>query len=105
MLRRPPRSTLFPYTTLFRSRRQLVAWVSHDLRAPLAGLHAMAESLADGMASDPDRYHRQIRAEVGRLARMVDDLFELSRIEAGTLRLSPCQIAVRGLVNDHLARS
>src|SRR5438034_2448182 len=52
MLRRPPRSTLFPYTTLFRSRRQLVAWVSHDLRAPLAGLHAMAEALADGIRSE-----------------------------------------------------
>ena len=73
---------------LDQSRRELVAWVSHDLRAPLAGLHAMAEALTDGIASDPDRYHRQIRAEVGRLARMVDDLFELSRIEAGTLRLS-----------------
>ena len=88
---------------LDQSRRELVAWVSHDLRTPLAGLHAMAEALTDGMASDPDRYHRQIRAEVGRLARMVDDLFELSRIEAGTLRLSPGQIAVEDLVNDTLA--
>ena len=50
---------------LEQSRRQLVAWVSHDLRMPLAGLRAMAEALEDGIAAEPDRYHRQIRAEVG----------------------------------------
>jgi signal transduction histidine kinase len=88
---------------LDQSRRQLVAWVSHDLRTPLAGLHAMAEALQDGIAADPARYHRQIRAEVGRLARMVDDLFELSRVQAGTLCLSPGQIALEDLINDALA--
>ena len=39
---------------LEQSRRQLVAWVSHDLRTPLAGLHAMAEALEDGIATEPD---------------------------------------------------
>ena len=39
---------------LEQSRRQLVAWVSHDLRTPLAGLHAMAEALEDGIAIEPD---------------------------------------------------
>jgi signal transduction histidine kinase len=87
---------------LDQSRRQLVAWVSHDLRTPLAGLHAMAEALEDGIAADPDRYHRQIRAEAVRLARMVDDLFELSRIEAGALPLSPGQIALEDLISDAL---
>jgi signal transduction histidine kinase len=87
---------------LEQSRRELVAWVSHDLRTPLAGLHAMAEALEDGMAADPDRYHRQIRAEAVRLARMVDDLFELSRIEAGALPLSPGQIALEDLISDAL---
>ena len=88
---------------LERSRRELVAWVSHDLRTPLAGLHAMAEALEDGIAAEPARYHRQIRAEVARLARMVDDLFELSCAQAGTLRLSPGRIALEDLVNDALA--
>ncbi|HEY1640636.1 MAG TPA: HAMP domain-containing sensor histidine kinase [Streptosporangiaceae bacterium] len=88
---------------LEQSRRQLVSWVSHDLRTPLAGLHAMAEALEDGMAAEPVRYHRQIRAEVARLARMVDDLFELSCAQAGTLRLSPGRIALDDLVNDVLA--
>ena len=85
------------------SRRQLVAWVSHDLRTPLAGLRAMAEALEDGLAADPHRYHKQMRAEADRLAAMVDDLFELSRIHSGTLSLSCCEITVADLVSDVIA--
>jgi signal transduction histidine kinase len=88
---------------LEQSRRQLVAWVSHDLRTPLAGLRAMAEALEDGLATDPPRYHKQMRAEAERLATMVDDLFELSRIHSGTLHLSSDQIALDDLVSDVLA--
>src|ERR1700744_2403222 len=88
---------------LEQSRRQLVAWVSHDLRTPLAGLRAMAEALEDGLAADPPRYHKQMRAEAERLATMVDDLFELSRIQSGTLRLSADQITLGDLVSDVLA--
>ena len=87
------------------SRRELVAWVSHDLRTPLAGLRAMAEALEDGVAADPDRYHRQIRREVDRLAGMVDDLFELSRIQAGALSLAPGPVDLRELVDDVVAGS
>jgi len=89
--------------TLEQSRRQLVAWISHDLRTPLAGLRAMAEALEDGLAADPPRYHKQMRAEAERLATMVDDLFELSRIHSGTLQLSPDEIALDDLVSDVLA--
>jgi signal transduction histidine kinase len=88
---------------LEQSRRQLVAWVSHDLRTPLAGLRAMAEALEDGLAADPPRYHKQMRAEAERLATMVDDLFELSRIQSGALRLSSDEIALGDLVSDVLA--
>ena len=88
---------------LEQSRRQLVAWVSHDLRTPLARLSAMAEALQDGMTADPGRYHGQIRAEVARLTGMVDDLFELSRIQAGTLQLSPDRIVLSDLVSDAVA--
>ncbi|MFI8292222.1 sensor histidine kinase [Streptomyces sp. ms191] len=85
------------------SRRELVAWISHDLRTPLAGLRAMAEALEDGIAADPARYHRQIRTEVERLTVMVTDLFELSRIHAGTLSLNPSRICVYDLVGDALS--
>ncbi|PCG84931.1 two-component sensor histidine kinase [Streptomyces sp. WZ.A104] len=85
------------------SRRELVAWISHDLRTPLAGLRAMSEALEDGVAADPDRYLRQIRTEVERLDTLVGDLFELSRIHAGALALSLARISVYDLVADAMA--
>lgn len=85
------------------SRRELVAWISHDLRTPLAGMRAMAEALEDGMAEDPDRYLRQIRAEVERLDTMVGDLSELSRIQAGALELAPARMSVYDLVGEAVA--
>jgi signal transduction histidine kinase len=88
---------------LERSRRELVAWVSHDLRTPLAGLRAMAEALEDGVAADPARYYVQMRQAVERLTGMVGDLFELSRIHAGALRLSLQQVWLADLVDDAVA--
>jgi signal transduction histidine kinase len=88
---------------LEQSRRELVSWVSHDLRTPLAGLRAMTEALEDGLADDPSRYHRQMRNEVDRMVRMVDDLFELSRIHAGVLRLSPQPVALGDVVSEAIA--
>ncbi|MET9494526.1 HAMP domain-containing sensor histidine kinase [Streptomyces sp. NPDC006552] len=85
------------------SRRELVAWISHDLRTPLAGLRAMAEALEDGVAADPGRYLTQMRTEVDRLNDMVGDLFELSRIHAGALPLSPARMSLYDLVGDALA--
>ncbi|MFY1594823.1 sensor histidine kinase [Micromonospora sp. WMMD737] len=87
-------------------RRDLVAWVSHDLRTPLAGLRAMAEALEDGVVRDPatvDEYHRRIRLETDRMTRLVDDLFELSRINAGALRLSMAAVPLGEVVSDALA--
>ncbi len=88
------------------SRRELVAWVSHDLRTPLAGLRAMAEALEDRVVMDPgevSQYHTQIRREVDRLTTMIDDLFELSRIHAGALRLSRRMVGLEDLVADVVA--
>ncbi|HUR73550.1 MAG TPA: HAMP domain-containing sensor histidine kinase [Sporichthya sp.] len=85
------------------SRRELIAWVSHDLRSPLAGIRAMAEALEDGVAEDPARYQKQIRMEVDRLAGMVDDLFELAVIQSGALKLSLDRISLSDLVSDTLA--
>ncbi len=88
------------------SRRELVAWVSHDLRTPLAGLRAMAEALEDQVVVDPrevSQYHSQIRREVNRLTAMIDDLFELSRIHAGALRLSRRMVGLEDLIAEVVA--
>ncbi|MGO4784810.1 sensor histidine kinase [Cryobacterium sp. W22_MBD10_FK3] len=85
------------------SRRELVAWISHDLRTPLAGIRAMAEALEDDMVEDPVRYYGQIRGQVDLLNGMVDDLFELSRITSGTLRLNLARVALYDLISDTVA--
>jgi signal transduction histidine kinase len=90
-------------TRLEESRRELVSWVSHDLRTPLAGLRAMTEALEDGLAADPARYHSQMRDEVDRMVRMVDDLFELSRIHAGVIPLSLQTVGLGDLVSETIA--
>jgi signal transduction histidine kinase len=85
------------------ARRRLVAWISHDLRSPLARLRAMTESMEDGVATDLPDYCKKIRSDANRLTEMVDDLFELSRIQSGTLRLSPRNVALDDLVSDAVA--
>lgn len=85
------------------ARRELVSWVSHDLRTPLAGLRAMAEALEDGIVDDPDLYFKQMVAAVDRLNQMVEDLFDLSRIQAGEASQNTERIALDDLVSDAIA--
>ncbi|EFQ82136.1 ATPase/histidine kinase/DNA gyrase B/HSP90 domain protein [Aeromicrobium marinum DSM 15272] len=80
-----------------RSRRELLAWLSHDLRTPITGVQAMTEALVDGVVSSPEdvrQYAQVIRGETMRLAGMIDDLFEMSQINAGTLQLAVGPVAV-----------
>ncbi|SDH72577.1 His Kinase A (phospho-acceptor) domain-containing protein [Leifsonia sp. 98AMF] len=88
---------------LDESRRELVAWISHDLRTPLAAMQAMAEALEDGIAADPERYYRQLRSQTDTLSHMVDDLFELSKIQSGALRLELGPLSMYDLVSDAVA--
>ena len=94
--------------TLEASRRELVAWVSHDLRTPLAGMRAIVEALDDRVVDDPEtiaRYCQTLREEVDRLTALVDDLFELSRTQAGVLRLQYERVSLGDLVSDAIAGS
>ncbi|UEJ82010.1 HAMP domain-containing histidine kinase [Brachybacterium halotolerans subsp. kimchii] len=84
-------------------RRQSIAWISHDLRTPLTGLRAMAEALEAGTADDPTAYARGIRGRVDTLSSMVEDLFELSRLQSGTLVLRRETVELLDLVSDAVA--
>jgi signal transduction histidine kinase len=89
-----------------QSRRDLVAGVSHDLRTPLAGIRAMAEALDDGVVTDDAtirRYYRSLTEGADHLARMVDDLFELSQVDSGTLHLDLDRVAVGDIASDAVA--
>lgn len=86
-----------------RARRDLVAWVSHDLRTPLAGIRLMAEALEEQVVDDRatvERYYRTIRVEADRLSNLVDDLFEVSRLEAGAAPLDMTVTALDDVVAD-----
>jgi signal transduction histidine kinase len=85
------------------NRRELVAWVSHDLRTPLAGIRAMAEAIEDGHAPDDGSYPARIRAEADRMSDMVGGLLALSRLQSGTLRLDRTRVDLGDLVSDTVA--
>jgi two-component system sensor histidine kinase BaeS len=76
-------------------RRQLIGDVSHELRTPLTAIKGSMEGLMDGVLPATDETYQQIHQEADRLNRLVDDLQELSRVEAGAyeLDLRPTQIA------------
>jgi signal transduction histidine kinase len=82
------------------ARKQFFAWISHDLRTPLAGMRAMAEALEGGTAPDPASYIRAIRSKVDTVNQMVGDLFELSKLQTGTLELHPEPVVLLDLVSD-----
>ena len=88
-----------------QSRRQLVAFVSHDLRTPLAGIRAVAEAIGDGLVADDEvRSHaKHIEQETIRLSEMVDDLFEMSKINAGAIQPAFDKVALDEVVDDVLA--
>ena len=84
---------------LFDARRELVAWASHDLRTPLAAMRAMIEAVEDGVA-EPERYTQELAEQVRTLSALVDDLFELARIDAGVLTLELEDASLASLVDS-----
>ncbi|BBZ43723.1 hypothetical protein MPRM_10040 [Mycobacterium parmense] len=88
--------------TAEQSRRRLVAFVSHDLRTPLAGIRAGAEAIADGVVNDDEAREqaKHIEHESIRLSEMVDDLFEMSKINAGAVQPAHETVALDEVVDD-----
>jgi signal transduction histidine kinase len=87
------------------ARRHLFAAISHDLRTPLASIRAMVEAIDDGVVTDVEttqRYVRNVLGEVQRLSGLIDDLFELSRLDAGALTLHLEPGSLHDLISDAL---
>jgi signal transduction histidine kinase len=87
------------------ARRQLVASVSHDLRTPIASLRLLVEAVDDGIVDESTRrrYLATMQTHIGALSAMIDDLFELSRIEAGDIEWSMRQVELAVLVDETVA--
>jgi len=86
---------------LFDTRRELVAWASHDLRTPLANIQAMLEALEDGLGRS-EEYIPALREQAAVLSQLVDDLFELARIDANALTLELQRLPVAPVVSSSL---
>jgi signal transduction histidine kinase len=84
------------------ARNDLVAAVSHDLRTPITSLRLLVEALDDDILDDADRsaYLAKLRTHVGALGALIDDLFELSRLQAGELRWSMERVPLPELVEE-----
>ena len=86
-------------------RRNLLAWIGHDLRTPLASIQALVEALTDGYITDPNetqRYLRTIQLDAAALSVLIDELFEMAEIEAGGLQLDRQPISLSDLISDTL---
>ncbi len=90
---------------LEETRRNLVAWASHDLRTPLTSLRAMIDALTDGVVDEPEmvaRYLSQSQIEIERMSTLIDDLFELAQLDSGHLKLDFAWMNLSDLVSDTL---
>lgn len=86
-------------------RRDLIAWVGHDLQTPLASMRAILEALSDGVVDEPEmvkRYLLTAQRDVMSLSALIDDLFQMSQLDAGGFPLQCAPSSLSDLVSDTL---
>ena len=88
-----------------QQRADLIAWVSHDLQTPLTTIQAILEALSDEVVTDPDsvqRYLLTARREIRSLSALIDDLFQVAKLDAGGLVLEQAPNSLSDLISDTL---
>ena len=86
-------------------RKDLIAWVSHDLQTPLASMRAILEALSDGMVEEPEtvkRYLNTAQRDVRSLSALIDDLFQMAQLDAGGIPLEKENASLADLISDTL---
>jgi signal transduction histidine kinase len=86
-------------------RNDLIAWVGHDLQTPLTSMRAILEALSDGVVEDPEmvkRYLLTAQRDVMSLSALIDDLFQMSQLDAGGFPLDRANASLSDLVSDTL---
>ncbi len=94
-------------TELDQLRRDLIAWIGHDLRTPLTSVRALVEALADGVVDDPQtqlRYLRTAKRDIGALSNLIDDLFDMAQLDAGGIKLDRSPNSIADLMSDTIER-
>jgi signal transduction histidine kinase len=90
---------------LERLRKELIAWIGHDLQTPLTSISAVIEALADGMVQDPEmeqRYFDTAKNNISSLSHLIDDMFQMAQIDAGGLELHIESVSISDLISDTL---
>ena len=90
---------------LERLRKDLIAWVSHDLQTPLASMRAILEALSDGVVEEPEtvkRYLNTAQRDVRSLSALIDDLFQMAQLDAGGIPLEKEDASLADLISDTL---
>ncbi|GAA2636267.1 HAMP domain-containing sensor histidine kinase [Paractinoplanes durhamensis] len=88
-----------------RQRRDLIANVSHELRTPITALHGLLENIVDGVAEAEPAMMQTALAQTERLGRLVAELLDLSRVEAGVIPLDRAPINVPDFLDDVVAEA
>jgi signal transduction histidine kinase len=90
---------------LEQMRRDLIAWVGHDLRTPLTTIRILLEALSDGIIEDPETIQRYLKTgqrEASALSALIDDLFQMAQLDAGGLPLDCEDGSLSDLISDTL---
>ncbi len=82
-----------------RQRRELIANVSHELRTPITALRGLLENIVDGVAEAEPATMQTALTQTERLGRLVTELLDLSRLDAGVVPLNRAQIDVAGFLD------
>jgi signal transduction histidine kinase len=87
-----------------QARKEMLVAISHDLRTPLSSIRAMGEAILDDVVDEPTGHHymKQILTETDKLSLLINDLFELSQINVGNLRLQLEPSDIRDSLSDTL---
>jgi signal transduction histidine kinase len=88
-----------------RQRRELIANVSHELRTPISALQAVLENVVDGVAEPDPATLRTALAQTERLGRLVAELLDLSRVDAGAIPLQREAFEVEPLLAEVVAET
>ena len=86
-------------------RRDLIAWISHDLQTPLASMRAVLEALSDGVVQDPETVNRYLsiaQRDERSLSVLIDDLFQMAQLDAGGIPLDKADSSLSDLISDTL---
>jgi signal transduction histidine kinase len=84
-------------------RKELIAWIGHDLQTPLTSISAIIEALADDMVQDPEtvqRYFDTAKKNISSLSNLIDDMFQMAQIDAGGLELNINAVSISDLISD-----